>query len=120
VLPAPHRLTHGGDIRRVVRTGRRSGGDLLVASVLRHDGGDPVRVGFVVGRMVGNAVVRHRVQRRLRHLCRERLPALPVGGEVVVRALPPAACASYVELGVELDRCLERSLALPQGTGKGR
>jgi ribonuclease P protein component len=120
VLPAPHRLTHGGDLRRVVRTGRRSGGDLLVASVLRHDGSDPVRVGFVVGRMVGNAVVRHRVQRRLRHLCRERLPALPAGGEVVVRALPPAARTSYAELGAELDRCLQRSLGHQQDTGRGR
>jgi len=120
VLPAPHRLTHGGDIRRVVRTGRRSGGDLLVVHVVRHDRTDPARVGFVVGRVVGNAVVRHRVQRQFRHLCRERLAALPAGCEVVVRALPPAVAASYAELGAELDRCLQRSLGHEQGTGRGR
>ena len=120
MLPAPHRLTHGGDIRRVVRTGRRSGGDLLVVHVLRHEHSDPARVGFVVGRVVGNAVVRHRVQRRLRHLCRERLDDLPVGSEVVVRGLPPAAGASYAELGAELDRCLQRSLGHHQDTGRGR
>jgi len=116
VLPAPHRLTHGGDIRRVVRTGRRSGGDLLVVHLLRHDRTDPPRVGFVVGRVVGNAVIRHRVQRQLRHLCRERLAVLPTGCEVVVRALPPAAAATYAELGAELDRCLQRSLGHQQGT----
>ncbi len=116
MLPAPHRLTHGGDIRRVVRTGRRSGGDLLVVHVVRQDRPDPARIGFVVGRVVGNAVVRHRVQRRLRHLCRERLADLPVGSEVVVRALPPAAGASYPELGEQLDRCLQRSLGHRQGT----
>jgi len=116
VLPAPHRLTHGGDIRRVVRTGRRSGGDLLVVHVLRHDRTDPARVGFVVGRVVGNAVVRHRVQRQFRHLCRERLAVLPTGCEVVVRALPPAAAATYAELGAELDRCLQRSLGHQQVT----
>jgi ribonuclease P protein component len=120
VLPAPHRLTHGGDIRRVVRTGRRSGGDPLVVHVLRHDRTDPARVGFVVGRVVGNAVVRHRVQRQLRHLCRERLDDLPTGCEVVVRALPPAARTSYAELGAELDRCLQRSLGHQQDTGRGR
>jgi len=120
VLPAPHRLTDGGDIRRVVRTGRRSGGDLLVVHVLRHDRTDPARVGFVVGRTVGNAVVRHRVQRRLRHLSRDHVVDLPTGCEVVVRALPPAAAASYAELGAELDRCLQRSLGHQQGTGRGR
>ena len=116
MLPAPHRLTHGGDIRRVVRTSRRSGGNLLVVHVLRHEGTDPVRVGFVVGRTVGNAVIRHRVQRRLRHLFRERLAVLPAGCEVVVRALSPSAGASYAELGAELDRCLQRSLGDRQGT----
>jgi ribonuclease P protein component len=116
VLSAPHRLTHGGDIRRVVRTGRRNGGDLLVLHVVRHDRTDPARVGFVVGRVVGNAVIRHRLQRRLRHLCRERLAVLPPGCEVVVRALPAAASASYSELGAQLDRCLQRSLGDRQGT----
>ena len=116
MLPAPHRLTHGGDLRRVVRTGRRSGGDLLVVHVLRHHRTDPARVGFVVGRTVGNAVLRHRVQRRLRHLCRERLAVLPTGCEMVVRALPPSADASYAELGEQLDRCLLRSLGDRQRT----
>ena len=116
MLPEPHRLTHGGDIRRVVRTSRRSGGNLLVVHVLRHEGTDPVRVGFVVGRAVGNAVIRHRVQRQLRHLCRDRVEVLPTGCEVVVRALPAAARASYPELGAELDRCLQRSLGDRQRT----
>ena len=100
----------------MVRTGRRSGGDLLVVHVLRHDRTDPARIGFVVGRVVGNAVVRHRVQRQFRHLFRDRLADLPVGCEVVVRALPAAAAASYPELGAELDRCLQRSLGDRQGT----
>jgi ribonuclease P protein component len=69
-----------------------------------------VRVGFVVGRAVGGSVVRHRVRRRLRHLCLERLSALPAGTELVVRALPPSARATYQELGADLDRCLERAL----------
>jgi hypothetical protein len=35
---------------------------------------------------------------------------LPAGAEVVVRALAPSADATYQELGVDLDRCLERAL----------
>ena len=103
----------------MVRGGRRAGADLLVVHVASHDRPDPVRVGFVVGRAVGNSVLRHRVQRRLRHLCRERLADLPRGSEIVVRALPPAADATYAELGAALDRCLQRSLTPAARQGQG-
>jgi len=79
-------------------------GDLVATS-------GATRVGFVVSRAVGNSVLRHRVQRQLRHLCRDRLDGLPPGSELVVRALAAAARASYQELGSDLDRCLERTLA---------
>jgi ribonuclease P protein component len=122
VLPASHRLTRGADLRRVSRTGRRSGSDTLVVHLLAPAGGDPgvpARVGFVVSRAVGIAVLRHRVQRRLRHLCRERLAVLPPGSELVVRALAPAAGATYQELGADLDRCLQRVLEADRDAGPG-
>ena len=67
----------------------------------------------MVSRGVGNAVVRNRVRRRLRHLVRDRLPELsaqPFAAVIVVRALPDAAEASYDELRRDLARCLERVL----------
>jgi ribonuclease P protein component len=82
----------------------------VVVHLLLGEWDGPPRVGFVVSRAVGGSVVRHRVQRRLRHLCRERLERLPAGAEMVVRALAPAADATYQELGADLDRCLERAL----------
>jgi ribonuclease P protein component len=108
VLPAHHRLTRGDDLRRVSRAGLRSGSRTVVVHLVVGDSGLPPRVGFVVSRTVGGSVVRHRVQRRLRHLCRDRVPLLPAGSELVVRALAEAAHASYQELGVDLDRCLQR------------
>ena len=68
----------------------------------------PARVGFVVSKAVGGAVVRNRVKRRLRHAMRERVAALPEHAVLVVRAQPPAAAASYPELLDDLDRCLDR------------
>lgn len=68
----------------------------------------PPRIGFVVGRTVGGAVVRNRVRRRLRHLVGAQLQTLPPASELVIRALPPAAGLSSTELEVELTRCLER------------
>ena len=73
-----------------------------------HDQANSSLVGFVVSRSVGGAVTRNRVRRRLRHLVRERLDALPGNSLVVVRALPAAAEASYRDLGDDLDRCLDR------------
>ncbi|SDP75921.1 ribonuclease P protein component [Actinopolyspora xinjiangensis] len=76
------------------------------------DARERTRVGFVVSKAVGNAVVRHRVARQLRHLMRDRLPALPPGTMVVIRALPPAAAATSAELGRDIDKAA-RKLRLP-------
>ena len=53
--------------------------------------GHPPRVGFVVSKAVGGAVVRNRTKRRLRALVADRLPGIPTGLDLVVRANPPAA-----------------------------
>jgi ribonuclease P protein component len=74
------------------------------------------RVGFVVGRAVGNSVIRHRTVRRLRHLVRDRLDRLPAGSILVIRALPPAAEADSARLGRDLDAALTRLLPAPAVT----
>lgn len=65
----------------------------------------------MVGRAVGGAVVRHRVQRRLRHLMRQRLATLPGGALVVVRALPASASKSSAALDDDLGGALRRLTA---------
>ena len=99
--------------RHTVRTGRRAGSAAMVLHLAGPGIADPPappRVGFVVGRQVGPAVVRNRVRRRLRHLTRDHLDRLPGSTALVVRALPPAAAMSSEELGAELTRCLDRVL----------
>ncbi|WP_193613011.1 ribonuclease P protein component [Nocardioides lijunqiniae] len=107
MLPPEHRLTDADTFRRASRTGRRSSSRTLVVHLAPLDVG-PVRAGFVVSKAVGNAVVRNRVKRRLRHLVRERLGTLPVSSALVVRALPAASSAATPELAADLDRCLGR------------
>lgn len=70
-----------------------------------------VRAGLVVSKAVGGSVVRHQVARRLRHLLRDRIDALPLGSLLVVRAAPAAAAASSAELGADLDAALNRLLS---------
>ena len=128
MLPAANRLTRPTSFRRAVKAGRRSGARTLVTHVAVADRGptEPAQVGFVVGRAVGNAVVRNQVKRRLRHAARARISLRPVGALLVVRAQPTAAAASYEELAADLDRCLDRSLdtspdvPAASATGAGR
>ncbi len=84
---------------------------LLVPSPDASDPHEPSapRVGFVVSKAVGNAVVRNRVRRRLRHLVAARLGTLDAHASLVVRALPPAAEADFDTLGTDLDRSLARA-----------
>jgi ribonuclease P protein component len=72
--------------------------------------GDQVRVGFVVGKAVGNAVTRNLVRRRLRHLAAAQLPGMPAAIDVVVRALPRAATAP-TEVPTDLASAWSQALA---------
>lgn len=89
----------------------RVGGRLLVITVARRSAdavpAPEARVGFAVSRAVGNAVVRNRVQRRLRALLAERIGTFAGDVDVVVRALPPSAQASYADLAGAVDAALD-------------
>lgn len=103
-------MRRSDDFRRAVRRGRRLSGRTLVVHALAdpcHEpaGDAPARVGIVVSKAVGNSVVRHQVQRRLRHAVRGHLAPLS-SCLVVIRALPPAATAGFGDLQHDLDRCL--------------
>ncbi|MFT3660610.1 MAG: ribonuclease P protein component [Gordonia sp. (in: high G+C Gram-positive bacteria)] len=63
------------------------------------------RLGLIVSKKVGNAVVRHAVARRLRHAFAGSANALPSSDAyVVVRARPGAATCSATELEQQLRR----------------
>jgi ribonuclease P protein component len=127
VLAADHRLRESDAFRRTVRSGRRAGSPALVVHLATEPAPQPApqdsdeqtpetdpsaprapRVGFVVSKAVGNAVVRNRVKRRLRHLAAAHLDELPSGASLVVRAQPAAAALSSAELDAALTRCLQR------------
>ena len=59
---------------------------------------EPSQIGFIVAKTVGNAVTRNLVKRRLREIVVETIKQQPQGINVVVRALPVSARASFSEL----------------------
>lgn len=161
MLPREHRLTRGADFRRVLRRGARAGAEGVVVTVhlapASHEappshetaashgttasagtatslGTPPWRCGLIVAKTVGNAVVRHRTQRRLRHLMRDIVEA-PEGPlaqirpqatvtddrrvDVVIRALPEITALDHPALEEQLSAALRRALgkALRRSTG---
>ena len=70
------------------------------------------RAGFVVGKAVGNSVVRHRVTRRLRAVVGAELHRLPASADLVVRARPEAAEATSAVLHRDLATGLDRLLGV--------
>jgi ribonuclease P protein component len=96
------------DFAMAVRQGSRAGRRLISGHLIVRASADdePARIGFVVSRAVGGAVLRNKVRRRLRHLTRGYLDSLPGGSLLVVRAHPPAAAARQADLAAELDLVL--------------
>ena len=115
MLPATARMRRSTDFATAIRGGRRFGRPLLVGHLVVRPGSDePAKVGFIVNRGVGQAVVRNRVRRRLRHLAAGYLHSLPGGSLLVLRANPQAATAKQADLAAEVD-VVVRALLRRQG-----
>ncbi|HET6876898.1 MAG TPA: ribonuclease P protein component [Jatrophihabitans sp.] len=123
MLPVANRMRRAADFSTVVRSGVRARAGCVVvhhhprlprptsASAETTDlSAAPALVGLVVGKNVGNSVVRHRTSRRLRAQLRPRLRQLPAGSGTVVRALPAAGTATSVQLGNDLENAFRRLL----------
>lgn len=115
MLPAAARIRRRDEFSAAIRGGSRTGRTLLTGHLLIEPGTAPPRVGFVVSRAVGGAVVRNKVRRRLRELVRSRLNSLPAGSLLVVRANPRAATARQSELAAELDLVIDTLLRRQAG-----
>ena len=103
MLAKANRIVAGADYRRLVRSGRRSRGSLVLGYARRTQADAPLRMGVIVARNVGNAVVRNRVRRRIKAVGWSL--AQDTGGfDVVLRALPAAARSDFAAIDAEVRR----------------
>jgi len=116
VLARANRIVSGSDYRSVVRRGRRSATAHVVVSVVRRTPGGavavdaPTRFGFIVAKTVGNAVTRNLLRRRFKAIAHELLTEVPTGHDVVIRALPAAAGATWPTLLEDVSRSFARGV----------
>jgi ribonuclease P protein component len=113
------RLLARADYLRCYRTGRRRLGALAILYFAPNPLGFP-RIGITTSRKVGNAVVRHRLKRRIKEIYRRwpgrgRLAAI----DLVVHLKPEAKSAGFGEVSGDLLRLLG-GLADPRERGAGR
>jgi ribonuclease P protein component len=113
MLPPDRRVRRREDFTAALRHGRTARSAGLVMHLGKADKAVPARAGFVVGRVVGGAVARNQLRRRLQHVMAPRLGVLPAGTLVVVRATPGTAGRSSRDLATTLDTLFQR--LLPQG-----
>lgn len=98
------------EFRSAVRRGRRVSTAHAVLYLFPRPDESPTRLGFIVSKAVGGAVVRNRVRRRLRAIGRELLPSIGTGTDVVVRALPGSETIGWPELRSEIVSGVERGM----------
>ena len=110
MLARANRVVRADDFRMVVRRGRRSVTPSAVYYRLEREADEPLRVGIIVARSVGNAVDRNLVRRRYRALSRGFVEAGARGNDVVVRALPGAAQRTWATLADDMHTALDASL----------
>ena len=111
MLARPNRIVRPDDYRSIVRSGRRSSTPLLVVYVRTTTANRGPRVGFIVSKAIGNAVRRNLVRRRLKAAVSALVADLAPGTDIVIRALPAAAQASWASLSTEITRTLGKGMA---------
>ena len=110
MLATRNRLRTSTDFSTTVRSGVRNGRRNVVLYTAPIGADEPSRIGFIVSKSVGNAVVRNLVKRRLREVGASSLQHYGSGFAMVVRALPAAAGASFEQLRSDYDAALESNM----------
>jgi ribonuclease P protein component len=115
MLPVEQRLRHNRDFRLLYARGRSYPHGLSVLYVLRRSGEATAaapgrRIGFVVSKKQGDAVVRNRIKRRLREAVRLRLQTLREGPyDVVFIGRGRLKTATWSEVQAAVDDLFRRA-----------
>jgi ribonuclease P protein component len=105
-FPRAARLLKHSDFDRVYRQGRRHFSSHMTVFYLRPMQGG-VRIGFTVGRVLGGAVERNRIKRRLREAVRLRRSLLKGPVDVVINPKKSVLAIAFPVLLEEVGRAFE-------------
>lgn len=106
------RIKQGRDFARLKLAGQRAVNGCLIANWLRLPGGSASRLGVVVSRKVGGAVVRSRAKRLLREAFRLHQHEFVGPLDLVLVARPSIAGRAFAEVEKDLLGTLRRASLL--------
>lgn len=101
-------LTKNRQFREVYGKGKSIPDRLLVIYVMPNSLAYS-RFGFCVGKKVGNAVVRNRVKRILREICRLNISTFKVGYDCVIIARPRIVDENYYSIEKSFIRLIKKA-----------
>lgn len=105
-FPRSLRLLRHSDFERVYKQGRRHFAAHMTVFYLPRQEDEGVRVGFTVGKVLGGAVVRNRMKRRLREAVRLH-GMIPAAMDVVINPKKSFLQAEFAEVQREIRRAFE-------------
>jgi len=105
-FPRSLRLLRHADFERVYKQGRRHFAVHMTVFYLRRVEGEGLRVGFTVGRVLGGAVTRNRMKRRLREAVRLH-GSIPAAVDVVINPKKSLLTTRFADLRNEVHRAFE-------------
>lgn len=106
-FPRSVRLLRHADFERVYKQGRRHfAAHMTVLYLPRPESGGGVRVGFTVGKVLGGAVLRNRMKRRLREAVRLH-GMIPAAMDVVINPKKSLLTAGFVDVQREIRRAFD-------------
>jgi ribonuclease P protein component len=113
-FPKAVRLLRHADFERVYQQGRRHFSPSMTVFFLERESGEGPRVGLTVGKVLGNAVTRNRIKRRMREALRKNFGPLSAKVDVVINPKKSAIALELPKLEAEIERALA---AVQQGKG---
>jgi ribonuclease P protein component len=105
-FPRSLRLLKHADFDRVYKNGCRHFSSHMTLFYLRQEEGG-ARVGFTVGRVLGGAVERNRIKRRLREAVRLRQGLLTGAVDIVINPKKSSLRVEFSTLIQEVERAFE-------------
>ncbi len=106
-FPRDVRLLRHADFERAYKQGKRHFAAHLTAFYRQREPGGALRIGFTVSKLLGGAVQRNRMRRRLREAVRLHWPDIQVPFDIVINPKKSLLAVDFSDLGKEISKLFE-------------
>ena len=103
-----HRLRSNDDFKEVYKKGKNYWNRNLVLYAMKNDL-NCTRIGFSVTKKIGNSVIRNRIRRRMKEICRQNLNNIGVGYDIIFIPKKNVVDMEYRDLNNAILHILKKS-----------